>query len=229
MYRRIIALSVILGIALIGLTGLGFRAIQIQAEGLENRRWGEFASVAEQIRMDVKRKLDAFIQIEQSRPYTDYQRYYVPENAAVSQQVPLLRSPLADRLAQGLAYGYFQAEPDGTVLSPYRREEEPKPNEPSDSEFEAYLQHLRRDVLSQLNGNRNEGVSGGLRIGRNEDAPPPVTKREYERSSSATAKKSKDINLEQKSYFELGDRRGQSLPIESLQKGREAQVMSQSQ
>jgi len=36
------------------------------------------------------------------------QYYYVPENVAPGQQhMPVLRSPLAGRLEQGLAYGNF--------------------------------------------------------------------------------------------------------------------------
>ncbi|GAJ04718.1 unnamed protein product, partial [marine sediment metagenome] len=86
---------------------------------MEGARLGEFAAVAEQIRQDVKRKLDEFIQTEQNRPYTDYLYYYVPENIiSGQQQMPILRSPLAGRLEHGLAYGYFQIEPDGSVTTP---------------------------------------------------------------------------------------------------------------
>jgi signal transduction histidine kinase len=105
--------------ALCGLVWLGYRSIQIRAKGLEGVRLGEFAAVAEQIRQDVKHKLDQFIQAEQSRPYTDYLYYYVPENVvSAQQQLPLLRSPLAGRLDHGLAYGNFQIEPDGNITTP---------------------------------------------------------------------------------------------------------------
>ena len=122
MYRRIIILSVIILAALCGLTWLGFHSIQIRAKGMEGARLGEFAEVAEQIKQDVKRKLDKFIQTEQNRPYTDYQYYFVPENVASSQQqMPLLRSPLGGRIENSLAYGNFQIEPDGRIITPFYR------------------------------------------------------------------------------------------------------------
>ncbi len=119
MYRRLIILSVIILMALCGLIWLGYRSIQIRAQGLEGARLGEFAAVAEQIRQNVKRKLDEFVQTEQNRPYTDYLYYYVPENVVSSQQqMPILRSPLAGRLEHGLAYGNFQIGPDGNIITP---------------------------------------------------------------------------------------------------------------
>ena len=103
MYKRIIIVSIIILAALCGLTWLGYHSIQIQARGMKGARLGEFAEVAEQIKQDVKRKLDEFMQTEQNRPYTDYQYYYVPENvAATQQQMPLLRSPLGDSINNDL-------------------------------------------------------------------------------------------------------------------------------
>jgi len=120
MYRRIIIISVIILAALCGLAWLGYRSIQIRAEGMAGTRLGEFAEVAEQIRQDVKRKLDEFIQTEQNRPYTDYQYYYVPQDVTSSQQqMPLLRSPLGGSIYNDLAYGSFQIEPDGRIVTPY--------------------------------------------------------------------------------------------------------------
>ncbi len=119
MYKRLIILSLVILSALCGLVWLGFRSIQIRAQGLEGVRLGEFAAVAEQIRRDIKRKLDEFMQTEQNRPYTDYLYSYVPENVvSTQQQLPLLRSPLAGRLDHGLAYGNFQIEPDGNITTP---------------------------------------------------------------------------------------------------------------
>ena len=98
MYRRLIILSVIIGAALCGLTFLGYHAVEKWAEGLEWARLGEFAEVAEQIRQDVERKLDEFIQAEEERPYMHYQDYYVPDNfAGGQQQMPVLVSPLSGR------------------------------------------------------------------------------------------------------------------------------------
>ncbi len=121
MYKRLIIFSVIILAALCGMGWLGYHSVRIWAQGLEGARLGEFAAVAEQVRQDVKRKLDGFIQTEQDRPYTDYQYYYVPENVAPSQQqqMPLLRSPLGLGLDNDLAYGNFQIEPDGTIVTPY--------------------------------------------------------------------------------------------------------------
>ena len=105
MYRRLIILSVIIISALCGLSVLGYHAVEKWSEGLEGARLGEFAGVAEQIREDVKRKLDEFMQTEQNRPYTDYSYYHVPEYVNPVQQqeqIPLLRSPLAGELDKAL-------------------------------------------------------------------------------------------------------------------------------
>ncbi|MHC4572860.1 MAG: sensor histidine kinase [Planctomycetota bacterium] len=118
MYRRLVILSAIIVAALCGLTMLGYHAVQRWSEGLQWKRLGEFAEVAEQIRQDVDRKLDEFIQLEMERPYTHYQDYYVPDNvAAGQQQMPLLASPLRGRMERGFAYGYFQVEPDSQIVT----------------------------------------------------------------------------------------------------------------
>lgn len=112
-------MSVIILTAMCGLVWLGYHSIRIWAQGMEGTRLGEFAAVAEQIRQDVKGKLDDFLRREQNRPYTDYLYYYVPENVVNSQQqAPVLRSPLAGQMNNGLAYGNFQIEPDGTIITP---------------------------------------------------------------------------------------------------------------
>ncbi|MHC4363047.1 MAG: sensor histidine kinase [Planctomycetota bacterium] len=115
MYRRLIILTVIIAVALGGLTVLGYHAIEKWAEGL---KWKQFAEVAEQIRRDVERKLDEFIQAEEKRSYTEYQYYYVPDNITNEmQQVRLMRSPLGGQLEQGLAYGHFQIGSDKTITT----------------------------------------------------------------------------------------------------------------
>ena len=119
MYRRLIILSVIIAAALGGLVFLGYHATEKWAEGLKLARLGEFAEVAEQIRQDVKRKLDEFIGAEENRRYTEYQYYYADDNIRTGQQkIPVFTSPLSGRLEHGLAYGHFQIELDGTVLTP---------------------------------------------------------------------------------------------------------------
>ena len=72
MYKWLTILSVIILAAVGGMGSLGYHSIRIWAQGLEGTRIGEFAEVAEQIRQDVKGKLDEFMEKEQKRPYTDY-------------------------------------------------------------------------------------------------------------------------------------------------------------
>ena len=79
MYKRLIILSFIIIAALCGLSWLGYRAIDMWSRGIEGARIGEFAEVAEQIRQDVNKKFDAFMEREQNRPYTDYQYYTFSE------------------------------------------------------------------------------------------------------------------------------------------------------
>ena len=86
MYRRLVILSLIIVVALGGLSWLGYRAISVWSQGIEGTRITEFANVAEQIRLDVNDKLEAFKQREQNRPYTDYQYYTIPEESLAAQQ-----------------------------------------------------------------------------------------------------------------------------------------------
>jgi len=119
MYKRLIILSVIIVAALGGLTVLGYHAIEKWSQGLKLARLGEFADVAEQIRQDVKRKLDEFISSEENRRYTDYQYYQADENITHRQQeIPVFNSPLSGQLEHGLAYGHFQIDAGGNVLTP---------------------------------------------------------------------------------------------------------------
>ena len=67
MYKRLIILSIIILAALCGLIGLGYHSIWIRAQGMPGERLGEFATVAENIRRDVTRKLDEFMQAEADR------------------------------------------------------------------------------------------------------------------------------------------------------------------
>jgi signal transduction histidine kinase len=152
MYVRLSILSVIILAAVCGLSWLGYRAIEIRAQGLEGARLGQFAEVAEQIRQDVKRKLDEFMQREQQRPWTDYQYYYVPENVVADQQMPLLRSPLGDRLENNLAYGNFQIEPEGTIVTPYYQQEQLQQGRQDEQagKVDAHLNNIRQNLLPAL-------------------------------------------------------------------------------
>lgn len=151
MYKRLVILSAIILAAVCGLASLGYHSVRIWATGMEGTRLGEFAAVAEQIRRDVNRKLDEFVQREQSRPYTDYQYYYVPDNvvAAQEQQMPLLRSPLAGKLQEGLAYGQFQIEPDGTIITP-NDDIQAAEGADRDNEFYTRLDLNKENVRSNL-------------------------------------------------------------------------------
>jgi signal transduction histidine kinase len=162
MYVRLSILSAIILAAVCGLCWLGYRAIEIRAQGLEGARLGQFAEVAEQIRQDVKRKLDEFMQREQQRPWTDYQYYYVPENVvADQQQMPLLRSPLGNRLENDLAYGNFQVEPDGTIVTPYYRAEQLRQGRQDEQagKVDAYLNNIKQNLLPALSS-----ASGGFKF-----------------------------------------------------------------
>ncbi|MHC4744095.1 MAG: sensor histidine kinase [Planctomycetota bacterium] len=119
MYKRLVILSAIILAGLCGLVLLGYHSVQIWARGMEGERLGQFVEVAEDIKKDVNRKMDEFMAREESRPYTEYQNYYVPDNTVtVQQQAPILRSPLAGRLGEGLAYGQFQIDSRGAIITP---------------------------------------------------------------------------------------------------------------
>jgi len=188
---------------------------------MEGARLGEFAAVAEQIRQDVKRKLDEFMQTEQNRPYTDYQYYYVPENAAPDQQqMPVLRSPLGGRLEHGLAYGNFQIEPDGNIITPNDGLEQRQDIADSDNELYARAllnrQNIENNLLPALSGTTHGSLKMNLY-------------NESEVSPRAQAKTPEQIQLAQGEKSNLSRRqRGKNYPIESLQsKDQKTRVIQQ--
>ena len=218
MYKRLIILSIIILAALCGLAWMGYHSIRIRAQGLEGARLGEFAAVAEQVRQDVTRTLDEFMQVEQSRPYTDYQYYYVPENVAPGQQqMPVLRSPLAGRLEQGLAYGNFQIEPDGSVITPNDNIDQRQDLTESDNELFAEAGSNRKNIEINLLPALSGTTPGSLKMNfysRSDIAPPkePETVEPKQFAKEAAQK----------------DKSSQSYPIESLQsKGQKTQVIEQ--
>lgn len=153
MYKRLIIVSTIILTALCGLSWLGYRSIQIRADGMEGTRLGEFVEVAEQIRGDVKRKLDEFMQIEQNRPYTDYQYYYVPENVADTQQQMLrLRSPLGNSIENSFAFGNFQIEPDGKITTPYYRSDRESEGSEISQMAKTHLFNIEKNLKPVLGG-----------------------------------------------------------------------------
>ena len=233
MYKRLIILSIIILAALCGLLFLGYHSIRIREQGLQGARMGEFAAVAEQIRQDVTRKLDEFMQTEQNRPYTDYQYYYVPENVAANRQItnlpspqlPVLRSPLAGRMDNGLAYGNFQIDPDGSVITPNDNVEQRQDLTESDNELYAEARSNRRNIeqnlLPALRGNAPGSLKTSLYT-------PNGIQTRTQPETAAPEKFVKDLEeLDQKGNLPQSTP-GSNYPIESLQsKGQKAQVHEQ--
>jgi len=218
MYKRLIILSIIILAALCGLAWMGYHSIRIRAQGLEGARLGEFAAVAEQVRQDVTRTLDEFMQTEQSRPYTDYQYYFVTENVAPGrQEMPVLRSPLAGRLEQGLAYGNFQIEPDGSVITPNDNVDQSQDLTESDNELYAEAISNRKNIEDNLLPALRGTTPGSLKMNF------------YSRNVIAPPKEPEAVEPDQFAR-EAGpkDKLSQSYPIESLQsKGQKTQVIQQ--
>lgn len=222
MYRRLIILTVIVVAAVCGLGGLGFHAIEKWSQGLEGARLGEFAEVAEQVRKDVKRKLDEFMQAEQQRQYTEYLYSYVPENVVNSAQLPMLRSPLGDRLSNDFAYGYFQIEPDGNLVSPY------SPGGSADSETTDELNQAVEDHFSNIRQNLFPSITlhaESLRLPSEEvnavmqNAIPPVVSATDEPLDSVAGAKRESQG---------GSGRSKAYAIESLkQEAQQTQVFRQ--
>jgi len=218
MYKRLIILSIIILAALCGLALMGYHSIRIREQGMQGARLGEFAAVAEQVRQDVTRRLDEFMQTEQSRPYTDYQYYYVPENVAPGrQQMPVLRSPLAGRLEQGLAYGNFQIEPDGSIITPNDNVDQREDLTESDNELFAEAGFNRKNIelnlLPALSGN----TPGSLKMNF------------YSRSGITPLKESETVGQDQfNKKVAQKSKSSQSYYIESLQsKNQKTQVIRQ--
>jgi len=222
MYRRLIIVSVIIFAGLCGFCALGYHSIRLHAGSLAASRAREFMAVAEQIRLDVKRKFDEFIAAEQNRPYTDYQYFYVPfaENDASA----LVRSPLADNVANGLAYGYFQIDADGAIVSPYNRRHEI----PDDPEIVVYFANVNDKVLTALAGSGPkirpeivEEIAMNQQLARSQDVSSTFNLNFKKRESSAQESKTAQL----KEQAAANTRRGQ-YPIESLEK-QASQVITQ--
>lgn len=218
MYKRLLTLSVIVLAALVALTCLGYHAVDKWAQGLEGARLGEFAEVAEQIRQDVKRKLDAFVRAEQERPYTDYLYYYVPDTVVSSEQpLPLLRSPLAEQIDNSFAYGYFQIEPDGNVVTPYYQDEQT--DEAGSSELvlaaQQHLLNVRHNVLPII-GTRPEALAQALDLQGEEGI------------RRQTSRLSDDEQVNPVQQLKAAPARSKAYAIESLQQQvRKSQVLTQ--
>jgi signal transduction histidine kinase len=224
MYRRLVILSAIILAAMCGLVWLGYHSLRMWAQGMEGARLGEFATVAELIRKDVKRKLDEFMAEEQNRPYTDYQYYYVPEDVAQGQnQVLFVRSPLSGQIANGLAYGNFQVNGDGSITTPYYFSEEAQST--VDQELYAAVidntSNVERNLLPVL-GPRLPALAEAefaQKVGT-------VTQAQSELSKEAQGAKSKVSQDKEMSKGGYG--RGGNYPIESFRNtDQKAQVFTQ--
>ena len=226
MYKRLCLISVIIFICLCGLCALGFHAINLHAKGLSNLRSAEFTAVAEQIRLDVKRKLDDFIQTEQKRTYTDYQYYYIPQ--ASNQIQALLRSPLGDKLDHGLAYGHFQIQPDGAIIAPFYNAAQPENASP---QARAYINNIKQNLLAALNG---EGLAiGSIRIDKvSLPKPEPEKKDRYFAKGFIKSKDSvsqEDLKKNDSLKSKLGySRQRKAYKIQSLKEEQQTQLVTQS-
>jgi signal transduction histidine kinase len=147
MTKRFIIICCILTGVLAGLFYLGQSALRMHEKGLDAERQTQFVAVAEQVRLDIKRTLNDFIQSEQNRPYTDYLTEYVPEST--NQAAALVRSPLADTMNHGLAYGYFQIDNGGAISLPYQSQE---PAQQEQISPKTYLSGLENQLLPALGG-----------------------------------------------------------------------------
>ena len=224
MYKRLIILSVIILAALSGLVWVGYRSLQIQEEGMAGKRLGEFAAVAEQIRQDVKRNLDEFMQREHNRPYTDYQNLYVPENSlANQQQMPVLPSPLGGRLDNGLAYGNFQIEPDGKIITPNDDLDQLQEVSSAEEDLKTKVQLNRANIKDNLWPTLSGRIPGSFTIDFYSDTRNRAGSR---RQPDATA----DLNRQNKiaKGQQSPKQIGQNYSIQSLQnEDQKAQIIQQ--
>ncbi len=218
MYKRLAILSAIILAAFCGLASLGYHSVRMWARGIEGERLGEFASVAEQIRRDVNRKLEQFMAREQNRPYTDYFYYHVPDNAVAVeqqlQQMPILRSPLAGRLDHGLAYGQFQIEPDGSIITPNDDVRLTSSAGPKNEFAEKVYDNRRNIELNLLPALARPGA-GAVGLGFNEAA------RVFAKVPAKTGAKTAPRKQQQKKAPDPGAGygvKGGNFPIPSLQK-----------
>ena len=235
MYKRLTIFSMIIFGALCAMTVLGYVAVGKWAEGLAGKRLGEFAEAAEQIRGDVKRKLDEFMQAELNRPYTDYQFYYVPDirQNRQQQQSALVRSPLAGVMENSFAYGYFQIGPDGKITTPNDEIAQDKQSNTFASQNFYNIKNVEENVLpvlkreKLLNGKATaQPDTSGVTTAKDESKEKNLY--EYQTKSDGSAEQ----QVQQKTSYQAGksaiSTAGKALQIESLQKQpSKTQVVSQ--
>ncbi len=163
MYKRFWIICSVIGIALAVLSVLGLSSLKMHEKGLRAERQQEFIDVAKNISFDVKKNVDAFLQTEQARPYTDYQYYYVPQ--ASNQAAAFVRSPLGNSLSNDLAYGYFQLDTIGDITTPYAAA-----RQDASGVVKNYLDNIKDNLLPSLDNGES------LQVRRIEPSEP---KEEY--------------------------------------------------
>jgi signal transduction histidine kinase len=147
MNKRFWIICSVIGLALGVLSALGLSSLGMYRKGLHAERQQEFMDVARQISFDVKKKVDAFLQAEQNRLYTDYQPYYVPEIS--NQTAALVPSPLANLYSNSFATGYFQLESDGRITSPHLAQTQIE-NDKKPAEYALYFENVQQNLLPSL-------------------------------------------------------------------------------
>lgn len=224
MIKRFCTICVVIGAALLALSVLGVVSLKMHERGLRAERQGQFVSVAEQIRLDVKNELDAFLQAEQRRPYTDYQYAYVPEMTLADDA--LVRSPLANSLTHGMAFGHFQIDGQGNMTMPYAQAalSQQKP----DPALSAYMHTVQTRVVEVLRGHAALYHPPSAPLGM---APTGV----YEKDRAAPSDEA-FVRLRQQrpapddeveSTQRAPATRARTYPIESLQKSQAPQRLQQ--
>jgi signal transduction histidine kinase len=230
MYKKLLTLSFVILIAMAGLTWLGYQAIemqqkglqmqyeglQMQQEGLQKERAGEFASVTELIRRDVKRKLDSFLEKEEKRDYAEYQQYYVREDVVAANTIlPIFESPLNGSLEQGLAYGHFQINPEGKIITPFNRTEPQQTRE----EIQRYVDNVKDNILPSVSGQWAK-----IQFKEQSEPAQKVTQKipaEIKVASNVDGQSGLKELMQKKinsgAYGGKGGNRGQSFPIQSFQ------------
>ncbi len=216
MYRRLIFLSLIIFFSLGALTFLGYHALGKWTQGMEGARLGEYAKIAEQIRLDINERLDSFLQTEQDRPYTDYLFYHVPEPGQSQQQAQvLLRSPLGGNLEHDLAYGHFQIEADGRISTPNDDILQREGLNTANSAVNQGVNQLRSDISANLLPNLSLDKPTGVKPNRAQPSAQPEVyqvAQAYQESLSNTK-----MQLAQRSRSKKQVKRDQALQINSLQ------------
>lgn len=216
MIRRVAILTAIVLLGFLAIAGWGFHALGKWQAGLAGERLGQFAKVAEAIGRDVKEQLDDFLAREQQRPYTDYLYFHV----AGQQQALPMRSPLNGRLDHGLAYGHFQVESDGTILTPNDNIVQREGESPGNRLVESAGQTLRQQLQDQL-------------VPRLQARPLPVRERESGRPAGIDGSTQSAVSKEFTSPPKGVKGKGKGTPapafkIDSLgQQKQQAQVVEQ--